>query len=558
MTASCVPWSRQESEPDMSASKPISLTTVKPLQTASRRRAPLGLIIVAIVVVGLALVPLVYLLMRAAGASPLAWQQLFQPRTLRILSNSLLLAVTVTVSSIVLAVPLVWLLVRTDLPGRRFWTVALVLPLVIPSYVGAFTLLAMFGPRGILQGWLEPLGVQRLPEIYGFPGAWLILTLFTFPYVLLTVRATWRRLDAGLEEAGRSLGHGSWSVFWRVTWPQLRPAVAAGGLLVALYTLSDFGAVSLLRFNVFTMAIYTQYRSSFDRSLAALLSLVLVALTLGILWGEQRARGKARLSRSNAAGRPARPVRLGWWTPIALILPAVIVVLALALPLGVMLSWLMQGIENGETWRPVGAAIVNSLTAGTLAAVVTVLAALPVAILAARYRGTLSHWLERGAYIGYGLPGVVIGLSLVFFGANYLPALYQTMAILIFAYAVRFLPQALGSTRSSLLQVSPRLDEAARSLGLSPWQTWRRVILPLVRPGILAGAALVFLTVLKELPVTLMLAPNGFSTLATQIWSATAEAFFARAALPSLILVLVSSLSVWIILSQDRDRVEQA
>ena len=188
----------------------------------------------------------------------------------------------------------------------------------------------------------------------------------------------------------------------------------------------------------------------------------------------------------------------------------------------------------------------------------TVLAALPIAILAARYRGTLSHWLERGAYVGYGLPGVVIGLSLVFFGANYLPALYQTMAILIFAYAVRFLPQALGSTRSSLLQVSPRLDEAARSLGLSPWQTWRRVILPLVRPGILAGAALVFLTVLKELPVTLMLAPNGFSTLATQIWSATAEAFFARAALPSLILVLVSSLSVWIILSQDRDRVEQA
>lgn len=542
----------------MSASKPIPLTAVKPLRSASRRRAPLGLVVVAIIVVSLALLPLAYLLIRAAGASPLAWQQLFQPRTLRILGNSLLLAVTVTAASIALAVPLVWLLVRTDLPGRRLWTVALVLPLVIPSYVGAFTLLAMFGPRGILQGWLEPLGVQRLPEIYGFFGAWLILTLFTFPYVLLTVRATWRRLDAGLEEAGRSLGHGPWSVFWRVTWPQLRPAVAAGGLLVALYTLSDFGAVSLLRFNVFTMAIYTQYRSSFDRSLAALLSLVLVVLTLGILWAEQRARGKARLSRSNTVGRTARPVTLGRWTPVALILPAAVVVLALALPLGVMLSWLMQGIENGETWRPVGAAIVNSLTAGALAAVLTVLAALPVAILAARYRGTLSHWLERGAYVGYGLPGVVIGLSLVFFGANYLPALYQTMAILIFAYAVRFLPQSLGSTRSSLLQVSPRLDEAARSLGLSPWQTWRRVILPLVRPGILAGAALVFLTVLKELPVTLMLAPNGFSTLATQIWSATAEAFFARAALPSLILVLVSSLSVWIILSQDRDRVEQA
>lgn len=526
----------------------------KSLQTASQRSAPRGLVGASAVVVGLVLLPLVYLLLRAAAAPPAAWQQLFQPRTLLILANSAVLTMAVTVSSIVLAVPLAWLLVRTDLPGRRWWTVLLILPLVVPSYVGAFSLLAMFGPRGILQGWLAPLGVERLPEIYGLPGAWLALTLFTYPYILLTVRAGWRRMDASLEEAGRSLGHGPQRVFWRVTLPHLRPAIAAGGLLVALYTLSDFGAVSLLRANVFTQAIYTQYRSSFDRSYAALLSLVLVAATLTILWAEQRARGRASASRAHGgSSRRLKTVALGRWRWPALAFASLVVLLALALPLSVMLDWLVLGMQRGETWPGLGRAVLNSLSAAGLAAGATVLAGLPIAVLAARYRTPLARGLERASYIGFGLPGVVVGLSLVYFGANYAPALYQTLALLVFAYAVRFLPEAMGSARSSLLQVSPRLEEAARGLGLSPLKAWLRVTLPLAWPGILAGGALVFLTVLKELPLTLMLGPTGFATLATQIWSATAEAFYARAALPALLLLAVSSLSVAIIISQDRD-----
>jgi iron(III) transport system permease protein len=508
------------------------------------------------VVAGLVLLPLIYLLLRAAAAPPAAWQQLFQPRTLAILLNSAVLTVTVTAASIALAVPLAWLLVRSDLPGRRAWTVLLILPLVVPSYVGAFSLLAMFGPRGILQGWLAPLGVERLPEIYGLPGAWLTLTLFTYPYVLLTVRAGWRRLDASLEEAAHSLGHGSRRVFRRVTLPHLRPSIAAGGLLVALYTLSDFGAVSLLRANVFTQAIYTQYRSSFDRSYAALLSLVLVAATLAILWAEQRARGQARTSRAHgSSGRPLRTIALGRWRWPALALTGSVALLALALPIGVMLDWLALGLQRGETWPGLGRAALNSFSAAGLAAGVTVLAGLPIAVLAARYHTRLARGLERASYVGFGLPGVVVGLSLVYFGATYAPWLYQTLALLVFAYAVRFLPEAMGSARSALVQVSPRLEEAARGLGLSPLRAWLRVTLPLARPGILAGGALVFLTVLKELPLTLMLAPTGFATLATQIWSATAEAFYARAALPALLLLAVSSLSVAIIFSQDRDHV---
>jgi iron(III) transport system permease protein len=335
----------------------------------------------------------------------------------------------------------------------------------------------------------------------------------------------------------------------------LRPALAAGGLLVALYTLSDFGAVSLLRYNALTQAIYVQYRSSFDRSLAALLTLLLVLATLIVLWAEQRARGKARTSRFNASSsRPPRIVHLGKWRWPALLFAGAVVLLAVGLPVGVTATWLVRGLISGQALPALWQITLNSVIAASLAALLTVLAALPIAWLTARYRHPSIPWLERGSAIGNGLPGIAIALSLVFFSANYIPFLYQTLTLLILAYAVRFLPQTVGASRAGLLHVSPRLEEAARGLGLSPLHTRLRVTLPLARPGVLAGAALVFLTVMKELPITLLLGPTGFKTLATEIWSATAEAFFARAAAPALLLVLVSSLSIGIILSQDRDQ----
>jgi iron(III) transport system permease protein len=187
-----------------------------------------------------------------------------------------------------------------------------------------------------------------------------------------------------------------------------------------------------------------------------------------------------------------------------------------------------------------------------LAAIVTVVAALPVAILAVRYAGRISGLLERATYIGFALPGIVIALALVFFGANYATPIYQTLGLLIFAYIILFLPQAVGAIRSGLLQISPRLEEAARSLGRTPRQTLTTVTLPLVRPAILAGAALVFLTTMKELPATLILSPIGFKTLATSIWSATSEAFFARAAVPALLLILVSSVPIAFMVIRER------
>jgi iron(III) transport system permease protein len=361
-----------------------------------------------------------------------------------------------------------------------------------------------------------------------------------------------RNLDPALEEAARGLGYSAWRTFTKVTLPNLRPSIVTGALLVALYVLSDFGAVSMLRFNSFTRAIYVQYNSSFDRSLASLLSLVLVVISLILLVAAQRMQGVARYHRLGAgANRRKAPVALGGWRWLALFFCASVVIASLILPAGVVTYWLVRGVLAGESLVPVSAALLNSVKAAGLAALAATLLALPVAYLVVRFYGRYSLAVYNLAYIGNGLPGIVIALSLVFFGANYAPFLYQSLAMLVFAYVVRFLPEATGTQRAGLLQISPRLEEAARMLGYSRRQAILRVTIPLLQPGIWAGFALVFLSAIKELPATLLLGPTGFSTLATQIWSATSEAFYARAAAPALILLLVSGLSIVLILRQE-------
>jgi iron(III) transport system permease protein len=250
-----------------------------------RRRSgpPLFIWLPAAAVALLMLVPPFYLAVRAAEAGTGVFDLLFNMRTLGILVRTGLLMALVTAVCVALGVSLAWLTVRTDMPLRRTFAVLTTLPLVVPSYVFALIAVVAIGPRGMVQSWLEPLGVERLPSIYGLSGSVLILSLLSFPYVMLPVRAALHRADPAMEEAARSLGKGSWETFSRVTFPLLRPAIIAGALLVALYTLSDFGAVSLLRFNSFTRAIYVQYQAAFDRTPAAVLALMLVGVTVTIL-----------------------------------------------------------------------------------------------------------------------------------------------------------------------------------------------------------------------------------------------------------------------------------
>ena len=283
----------------------------------------------------------------------------------------------------------------------------------------------MFGPRGALQELLSPLGVDRLPSIYGFTGSLWALTLFTYPYIFMSIRAALHRFDPSVEEAARSLGYNGWQTFLKVTLPNLRPAITAGGLLVALYTLSDFGAVSLLRFNSFTRAIYVQYLSSFDRNVASLLSLALIVFAIILLMLERnsRGRGRPRYYRSSAGvAAPRKRIELAHRKWPALLFCGSVVTAALVLPVGVILFWLLRGLDSGESLAPVWTATLNSFRAGALAAAAAAALGLPVAYAAIRMGGRLMSLAARAVYIGYGLPGIVIALSLVFFGANFAPA----------------------------------------------------------------------------------------------------------------------------------------
>jgi iron(III) transport system permease protein len=304
--------------------------------------------------------------------------------------------------------------------------------------------------------------------------------------------------------------------------------------------------------------IFLQYKSSFNRNLAAALALMLVGLVLAILWLEYkvRVRAAAYYSRGSSSRRPPQLIQLGRWKWPALLFCIAVVSLSLVLPVGVTLFWLVRGLTVGEVYentalQEVLQAALHSIWAAGLAAGVATLCALPVAILSVRFPSRITTMIERCTYIGFGLPGIVVALSLVFLGANYLPWLYQTLPMLVFAYLVLFLPQSVGAVRSSLLQVNPQLEESARSLGKTPWQTLKAITLPLVRPGVLSGAVLVFLTAIKELPATLLLAPIGFETLATEIWKATENVSFGDAAAGALAMLLISIGSTLLVLSQE-------
>ena len=516
--------------------------------------APPVILVPALIVGAALLLPPVYLVVRSLGGGSELWDLLFRAKVAAILGRTLLLVAAVTAGSVALALPLAWLTTRTDLPLRRMWAVLTSLPLVIPSYVAGFVVVVALGPRGMLQGALEgPFGVERLPSIYGFAGAMLTLTFLSYPYVLLTVRAALQRIDPAMEESARGLGLGPVATFFRVVAPLLRPAVGAGALLVGLYTLSDFGAVSLLRYETFTWAIFSQYESSLDRTLGAGLSLALVALALAWVALEFVSRGRSRYySTSAGTTRPAQTMRLGRWRWPSIAFCASVTALGLGLPVGILIYWVVRGVAAGESLDPLWEAARNSMYISALAALAATIAALPVGLLSVRHPGLLGGVLERLGYISFALPGIAIALALVFFGANYASFLYQTIGLLLLGYVALFLSPALGAVRATLLQINPRVEEAARGLGRSPLGAFASVTLPATRPGIAAGASLVFLLTMKELPATLILSPTGFTTLATSVWAFTSEAFFARAAMPSLLLIVLSGVPLALLMLQER------
>ncbi|MFM8369598.1 MAG: ABC transporter permease [Chloroflexota bacterium] len=508
-------------------------------------------------------VPLLYIFIRAAGAEPEAWQRLFQERIWKLFGNTLGLVIAVTSGALLTGVTMAFLTERTDLPGKKIFRWMLAMPLAIPAYIGGIVHLALLRPRGgVIPKLLEDVFGQPVPtpSPLGFWGAAFILTLFMYPYVYLLSGAAFRTLHASLEEASRVFGHTPIQTLFQVTLPALRPGLTAGALLVALDILAEYGTVALLRYETFSSAIFVQLSGRYDRSAASVLSGILVILAIGILWSELRLQGRARFTQMESNWRPAPLMTLGKWRIPAFLLVLGVVSASLLLPVGVLFVWSIQAFLDPETMSMLfhtgsqgfGSYVWNSLWSSTAAAFIAVLLSLPVGLLSIRYPNQVSKFISRVCQVGYAIPGVVIALSLVLLINRFLPFLYATPFVVVIAYVLRHMPQAVRASESALGQLSPSLEEASRVMGRTSLQTLIQVTLPLILPGLLAGGSLVFLTSLKELPATLLLRPAGFDTLAVRVWVWAGEGFYFQAAPAALLLVIVSALPLSFLLRREQ------
>lgn len=515
-------------------------------------RAPGGLYVAAGLVLALFSIPFVYLVVRNASEASAFWRAVSAPETLAPLGRSLLLAVAVSIAATVVGTGAAWITTRTDIPGRRLWRILLPLPLVIPSFIGAFVFLTAFAPGGLLETLLAPLGVERFRPFHGFWGSLFVLTLFTYPYVFLPAAARLAQLPSSLEESARLLGTSSYKTFWRVVIPQSRGAIGAGTLLVFLYSISDFGVVQLMRYDTLTRVIYAT--RLFDRSTSLALSLQLGMLAVGVVVLERFvARGtlRADLKRTQRPLQlPLRGLKLATLGAVA-----AVVTIALIVPIVVLLWWSLRGVMSGtmtgsnlaEEIASLIGPVVNTSGAGLAAALAAVAVVLPVAYLSVRHRSHLAGGANAVIVGGFALPGLVVALSFVFWVLSTpgLGFMYQTLPLLVLAYVVHFGAQSLRTAQVAVAGIPRNVEDAARSLGADRWRRLVRVELPLMRPALLSGAGIVLLSTMKELPATLILAPAGFQTLAMKIWSATESAIFVDASLASLTLILLSGVLTW-------------
>ena len=461
-----------------------------------------------------------------------AYDQVVRPRVGELLRNTLALVAVATTTSIVVGVTCAWLVERTRLPGARWWRIAFVAPLAVPAFVNAYA-------------W-----ISLRPSMTGLFGASLVTTLSYFPFVFLPVSAALRGLDRSWEDTARSLGHGPWRTFARVVAPQLRPAILGGALLVALHLFAEFGVLAMVRFPTFTTAILDQYEAAFDTAGGSVLASLLLALCALVLFGEHRWRGRRHHARvGTGVTRRALPAPLGPWLVPALVGTSLLTLLALGVPAYSITRWLVAGsgsVDVGALLASLGSTVLLALVAGALA----VLAAFPIALVLRRSHGPGGVLLERLTYLASGLPGVVVALALVTVAIRWAPPLYQGPVLLVLAYLVLFLPRAVVTTRAALALAPMTLLDAARALGDGPVRALRRVVVPLVLPGVLAGFAMVAIATSTELTATLLLAPTGTTTLATGFWAASDSLDYGTAAPYAVVLVVLSAPLTWLLLRE--------
>ena len=506
------------------------------------------------------IIPLCVVLSSFLLPEPDIWQHLMEHVLGDLVLNTAWLLLGVTVGTLSLGVSLAWLVAVCEFPGRRFFSWALMLPLALPAYVSAFAAIGLFDYTGPLQTLLRAwLGDGTwLPPIRSRGGVILVLTLSFYPYVYLLARNAFLTQGRRALEVGQSLGLGPWAGFYKIALPTARPWLFGGLLLALMETLADFGTVSVFNYDTFTTAIYKSWFGMFSMAAASQLASILVVIVLLLALAEQmwqrnrryHATGKSAPKRYNLSPR------LRW---AASAFACLVLALAFFIPVAQLSVWSVQVFAADFDDRYPGF-VWHSIVLSALAAVLVVAAAL---ILARTLRLTHDWPTQLGirlATLGYAIPGTVLAVGvfipvawldqqLLPFWQQYLNShattvLRGTLLVMLLAYLARFLAAGFNPVDSAMQRITHSQEEAARSMGYSGWRLLYRLHWGMLRGGLLSGALLVFVDVMKEMPITLMTRPFGWDTLAVRVFEMTSEGQWDRAALPAMAIVMVGLVPV--------------
>ncbi len=517
------------------------------------------------------LLPMVAVALAALTGGTDTITHLMQTVLPRYTATTLALVVLVAIGTFAIGVGAAWLVTMTRFPAVRVLEIALVLPLAYPAYVLAYAYTYLLDHAGIVQSTLRAVmgwGPRDywFPEVRSLPGAAVMLILVLYPYVYLLARAAFLQQSASAFLAARALGRTPWQAFWRVSLPMARPAIAAGVLLAVMETIADFGTVAHFGVQTFATGIYSSWFSMADRGAAAQLALFLLGFALLLAVTERIQRGQARYHGAGKRHTKMPPAQLhGVRAALAFLLCIVPVIFGFLLPAVVLFEMGLGSQQDLFSPRYVGF-VRNSLTLASIAAVVTVLAAICVGFYQRLQPGRRSAMAAYVARLGYAVPGGVIAVGLIVpfaafdnavdawmranFGISTGLLLTGSIWLLVAAYMVRFLASALGAYEGGQSMIHANMDAAARSLGQTPLGTLRRVHLPILTPSLLTALLIVFVDVMKELPATLIMRPFNFDTLAVQAYRLASDERLEGAAVPSLVIVAVGLLPVILICRQ--------
>ncbi len=508
-------------------------TAVRPGAPPARRQPRPKLLTALAVCVSVALLlPLFFLLLQA---SQVGWSTLqpilFRRLTGQLIWNTVSLTVVVTALCAVIGTVTAWFIERTNVPGRRWWAILVVVPLGIPDFVVSFAWRSLFG------------------SLAGFWAAVLIMTVAVYPLVFLPVAASLRSADPAQEEVARSLGHGRLHTFWHITVGQARSAILGGCVLVALVLLAEYGAFEILGFRTLTTEIFSEFNGGFDQAAACALSLILVVLSIVILGAEGLGRSKGQAIRVGfGTNRVTARTSLGRSKGVVLAGLALLVGAALVVPIGAIVYLLFHGGSSTLPSASILSAAGHTFVYAAAAGLLSTAGAIPIALLSVRHRGRLPDLLERSNYLVLAMPGLVIALAFVYVAERYAAGyLYQSTFLLIVTYAIMFFPMALVAVRASIARAPIGLEEVGRSLGASRMEVMRRVTLPLIGPGLAAAFSLVFLQAATELTATLVLIPTGSETLSTQFWAFQSNTSYGQAAPYAAVMVLLAAVPSYVL-----------